>query len=155
MAHSSKTARCSRSEGDGPPPPMKQPGALAVIPLAAFLACSGGNGSASGSGDVNGAWCGLQVTTAADCVGNDDAIYTEFAQSGSTVTGQSCEYYLAACYTIENGSLTGANLVFDYTFSPDRVDASLTLSADGQTLSGTYASTKCSCDVPVTLYRLP
>ena len=62
---------------------------------------------------------------------------------------------MRAATRIENGSLTGEALVFDYTFSPDRVDASLTLSADGQTLAGTYASTKCSCDVPVTLHRLP
>jgi hypothetical protein len=35
------------------------------------------------------------------------------------------------------------------------VDATLTLSADMQTLAGTYTSTKCSCDLPVTLHRLP
>lgn len=73
------------------------------------------------------------------------------------MTGQSCESYLAGsgCYAIENGSFTGGALTYDYTFSPDRADASLTLSSDGQTLAGTYASTKCSCDVPVTLHRLP
>jgi hypothetical protein len=130
--------------------------ALAILPAAACLACSGGNGGGSGGGYVTGAWCGLQVTTAAACLNStNDAIYAEFAQSGTTVTGQSCEYYLAGCYTIENGSLMGTNFVFDYTFSPYRVDANLTLSADGQTLPGTYASTKCSCDVPVTLHRLP
>jgi hypothetical protein len=134
--------------------PLKLLIALAILPAAACLACSGGH--ASGGGDVTGAWCGLQVTTAADCVNStNDAIYAEFAQSGTTVTGQSCEYYLAGCYPIENGSLTGAALVFDYTFSPDHVDASLTLSTDGQTLSGTYASTKCSCDLPVTPHLLP
>ena len=133
---------------------MKHLAALATSVLAACLACSDGNGGASGGGDVSGAWCGLQVTTAAACVG-DEVVYAEFAQSGTTVTGQSCEYYLAGCYTLENGSLTGEALVFDYTFSPDRVDASLILSADGQTLAGTYASTKCSCEVPVTLHRLP
>jgi hypothetical protein len=135
--------------------PMKLLIALAILPAAACLTCSGSNGGASGGSALTGAWCGLQVTTAADCVGNNDAIYAEFTQTGTTVTGQSCEYYLAGCYPIENGSLTGQALTFDYTFSPDRVDASLTLSADGQTLSGTYASTKCSCDVPVTLHRLP
>lgn len=133
---------------------MKPLAALATCVLTACLACSDGNGGASAGGDVSGAWCGLQITTAAACVG-DEVIYAEFAQSGTTVTGRSCEYYLAGCYAIENGSLTGEALVFDYTFSPDRVDASLTLSADGQTLAGTYASTKCSCEVPVTLHRLP
>jgi hypothetical protein len=91
---------------------------------------------------------------AAACVG-DEPIYAEFAQAGTTVTGQSCERYMAGCYAIENGSFTGGTLTYDYTFSPDRVDASLTLSADGQALAGTYASTKCACDVPVTLHRLP
>jgi hypothetical protein len=124
----------------------------AVLLLAAGLACSEGNGGAPG-GDVSGAWCGLPVTTAEACVG-DEPIYAELGQAGTTVTGQSCEYYLGGCYPIENGSLTGTRLVFDYEFSPDRVDASLTLSADTQTLTGTYASTKCSCDVPVTLPRL-
>ena len=128
------------------------PGWLAVLLLAAGPACSDGNG-AGPRGDVSGAWCGLQVTTAEACVG-DEPIYAELGQSGSTVTGQSCEYYVGGCYPIENGSLMGTTLVFDYTFSPDRVDASLTLSDDGQTLAGTYASTKCSCQVPVTLHRL-
>jgi hypothetical protein len=128
-------------------------GRLTVVLLVVGLACSAGNGGAPG-GDVSGAWCGLPVTTAEACVG-DEVIYAELGQAGSTVTGQSCEYYLGACYPIENGSLMATTLVFDYTFSPDRVDASLILSADGQTLTGTYASTKCSCDVPVTLHRLP
>jgi hypothetical protein len=129
-------------------------GWLAILPLMACLACSDGNGGGSSGGDVSGAWCGLQVTTAAACVG-DEVIYAEFAQAGTTVTGQSCEHYLTGCYAIENGSLTGGTLTYDYTFSPDRVDASLSLSSDGQTLAGTYASTKCSCDIPVTLHRLP
>ena len=129
-------------------------GWLAILPLVAWSGCGGGNGVAPGA-SVTGAWCGLQVTAAADCTGDNEPIYAELAQSGTTVTGRSCEYYLAGCYAIENGSLTGTNLVFDYTFSPDRVDANLDLSADSQTLTGTYASTKCSCDVPVTLHRLP
>ena len=139
--------------------PMKFLIALAILPAAACLTCSGGNGGASGA--LTGAWCGLQVTTAADCVGNNDAVYAEFAQTGTTVTGQSCEYYLArlsSLTSIENvvPSPVGQRPdLLDYTFSPDSVHASLTLSADGQTLSGTYASTKCSCDVPVTLHRLP
>jgi len=119
-----------------------------VVLLGSGLACSGGNDGAPG-GDVSGAWCGLLVTTAEACVGDEVML----GQAGTTVTGQSCEYYLGGCYPIENGSLSGSTLVFDYTFSPDRVDASLTLSADVQTLTGTYASTKCSCDVPVMLHR--
>ncbi|HXJ22358.1 MAG TPA: hypothetical protein VMT03_19225 [Polyangia bacterium] len=39
-------------------------------------------------------------------------------------------------------------------YGPAR-DSGLTLSADAQTLSGVYTSTKCSCDIPVTLHRLP
>jgi hypothetical protein len=133
---------------------MGQLTAFAILPLAMCLACSDGSGGSAGGGDVTGAWCGLDVTTAAACVGNEP-IYAEFAQAGTTVTGQSCERYMAGCYAIENGSFVGEALSFDYTFSPDRVDASLILSADGQALAGTYASTKCSCDVPVTLHRLP
>jgi hypothetical protein len=67
-------------------------GWLAVLPLTVCLACSdgGGNGGSSGGGDVSGAWCGMQVATATECVG-DEVVYAEFAQSGTTVIGQSCE----------------------------------------------------------------
>jgi hypothetical protein len=67
---------------------------LFVLSLA-LVACSAGNGDPADGGDVSGAWCGLPVTTAAACVGNNEPIYAEFAQAGTTVTGQSCEYYLA------------------------------------------------------------
>jgi hypothetical protein len=133
---------------------MAEPITRVALVLTACLACSDGNGGTQAGGDVSGAWCGLQVATAAECVG-DEVVYAEFAQSGTTVTGQSCERYLTACYPIENGSVTGTMLAFDYTFSSDRVDAKLTLSSDGKTLTGTYTSTKCVCDVPVTLHRLP
>ena len=41
-----------------------------------LVACSDGNGGAAGGGNVSGAWCGLQVTTATACVG-DEPIYAE------------------------------------------------------------------------------
>jgi hypothetical protein len=129
---------------------MKLLTTLAVPALTACLACSGGDGGS----DVSGVWCGIQVTTAAECVG-DEVIYAELAQSGKRVTGRSCVRYLTDCHDIQNGSLMGQALTFDYALSNDRVDAMLTLSADGEALSGTYASTKCACDVPATLHRLP
>jgi len=46
-------------------------------------------------------------------------------------------------------------LTFFYTFGVNRVDARLTLSEDQQVLVGAYTSTKCVCDVPVTLHRVP
>jgi hypothetical protein len=122
--------------------------------VALLLGCSNPPGSATSNGDVSGAWCGIDVATASACVG-DSVVYAEFAQTGSTVTGQSCEYYLADCFPIENGAVTNGALVFDYLFAPYRVDATLTLASDGGALlTGKYTSTKCSCDVPLTLHRL-
>jgi hypothetical protein len=46
--------------------------ALCAFLAAACLTCSGSNGGASGGSDLTGAWCGLQVRTAADCVANND-----------------------------------------------------------------------------------
>ena len=106
-------------------------GWLAIIPLdRPASACSGLATAAPSKAAVTSAAPGasLQVTTAAACVG-DEPIYAELAQAGTTVTGQSCEYYLAGsgCYPIENGSLTGETTAPSTTRSrPDRVDASLT-----------------------------
>lgn len=119
----------------------------------ALLGCSNAPGTSTSTGDVSGAWCGIDVATASACVG-DEVVYAELVQTGTTVTGRACEYYLAGCYTIENGAFTNGELVFDYVFAPDCVDASLTLASDGGTLTGKYTSTKCTCDLPVTLHRL-
>jgi len=127
---------------------------LTLTLVAVGLGCSNSPGASTGNGDVSGAWCGIDVATASACVG-DSVVYAEFAQSGSLVTGQSCEYYLADCFPIENGAVTNGQLVFDYLFAPYRVDATLTLASDGGALlTGKYTSTKCTCDVPVTLHRL-
>ena len=46
-------------------------------------------------------------------------------------------------------------LVAVLLFAPYRVDATLTLASDGGALlTGKYTSTKCTCDVPLTLHRL-
>jgi hypothetical protein len=125
-----------------------------MLTLAAVsLGCSSSPDVSSSAGDVTGAWCGIDVATASACVG-DEVVYAELAQTGTAVTGRACEYYLAGCYTIENGAFTNGELVFDYVFAPDRVDATLTLASDGGTLTGKYTSTKCTCDLPVTLHRL-
>jgi hypothetical protein len=131
------------------------PAAVAAL-VATFVlsGCSSGGGPPSSEGNVSGAWCGLQVGTAADCVG-DEVIYAELTQTGTAVTGMSCEDYLDDCFPLDNGSVVGDHLTYRYTFAPDHVDADLTLSADGQSLTGTYASTKCSCQVPETLHLLP
>jgi hypothetical protein len=125
---------------------------LAAVLLAA--ACGSTSPPAGQGGDVTGAWCGLEVTDAIACVG-DEVVYAELAQVGTAVTGQSCERYMTGCYPLENGSLANGALAFHYTFSSGSVDAHLMLSADGRSLAGTYTSTKCACDVPVTLHRLP
>ena len=127
---------------------------LTLTVVAVLLGCSNSSGTSPGNGDVSGAWCGIDVATASACLG-DSVVYAEFTQTGSTVTGQSCERYLTQCYPIENGAVTNGALVFDYLFTPYRVDATLTLTSDGGALlTGKYTSTKCTCDVPLTLHRL-
>jgi hypothetical protein len=96
----------------------------------------------------------MNVTDPTACVG-DEVVFAQLTQAGAAVTGQSCEQYMTGCYPLETGSLVNGKLSFHYTFGANSVDAHLTLSADGATLDGAYTSTKCLCDVPVTLHRLP
>jgi hypothetical protein len=130
---------------------------FAAFPLL-LAAC--GEPAANPGGDVTGAWCGIDVADAPSCLG-DEVIYAELTQSGGgtgqAVTGMSCDHYNAGsgCYELDGGGMTSRVLTFFYTFGVNRVDARLTLSEDQQSLAGTYTSTKCVCDVPVTLHRLP
>ena len=142
------------------PKSMRAAGFVSLTLLATY-ACSSSDamlGSAdsgsqgdSGSTGVSGRWCGKEVSAAEQCTG-DEVIYLEVAQSGSAVTGQACEAYNNGCYPLENGSFDKDQLSFRYTFTPDHVDASLTLSGD--TLSGTLSSTKADAPLPLTLHRI-
>jgi len=83
---------------------------------------------------------------------------TYIIQSGSSVSGQACERYEFDCYPIQNGAVAGSTLNFDYSWveggTTHTVHATLTLSPDGSTLSGKYDSSKCSCEVPITVLRI-
>lgn len=132
---------------------------LSLVAAPLLLAACGGP-AANPGGDVTGAWCGLEVADAPSCLG-DEVVYAELTQSGGgtgqAVTGMSCEYYNAGsgCYEIQGGAMTSRVLTFFYTFGVNRVDARLTLSDDQQVLAGAYTSTKCLCDIPMTLHRVP
>jgi hypothetical protein len=123
-----------------------------VAAVAASLGCSD---AGKGNGDVSGAWCGKDVAAAAACVG-DEAIYLQLTQSGSAVTGTYCEDYAATeCYTLDGGTLAGSALTFSYDLPPtDSVSATLSLATSGETMTGAMTSTKCGCDIAVTLHRL-
>jgi len=125
---------------------------LAAV-VAAGLACSSDKTDVSGS--VTGSWCGLDVATAAACVG-DEALFLQLTQNGTTVTGTFCEDSAKTdCYTLQDGTLVGGTLTFGWDIPPsDTVDGSFTLASDGKTLVGSLYSTKCNCDVPATLHRL-
>jgi hypothetical protein len=123
---------------------------LAVLELTS--ASCGGAGSASES-NVAGRWCGAPVATAADCVG-DQVVYLDLQQTGTTVTGQSCLKYNTDCFDIQAANLTANHLTYFYTFGVDRVDAALTFDGGSNTLTGTYDSTKCSCQVPLVEHRV-
>jgi hypothetical protein len=127
---------------------------LVLLPLL-LAACDAP--TANPGGDVAGAWCGMDVAAAPSCLG-DEVIYAELMQfGGGAVTGMSCDEYNggSGCYQLQGGVITNHLLTFFYTFGVNRVDARLTLSEDQQVLAGVYTSTKCVCDVPVTLHRVP
>ncbi len=123
---------------------------IALVLAVACGACADGRKSA---GSVSGAWCDVGATTAAACAG-DDVFYLELTQAGTTVTGSLCEGLGHDCVTVDNGSFFDNELTFDCTFTEGSVDATLTLAGDSRQLSGKLASTKCACDIPLTLHRL-
>lgn len=94
-------------------------------------------------GDVTGNWSAS--------VG--EQTYLEVQQSGACVTGQTCEHPGQDCYPLQGGVLDGDKLYYYYTFSTFQVDATLTLSADGMTLTGDLYSSKCSCSIPHTYLK--
>jgi hypothetical protein len=106
---------------------------------------------ADAGGEVEGSWCGRAVETAEQCAG-DEVGYVELQQSGSEVSGTFCEAYEWDCYPVEGGSFEDDTLTFSYSFPPYTVDGELTL--DGDTLTGSFFSSKCDCSIPVTLHRL-
>jgi hypothetical protein len=136
-------------------------GVAAAALIAASVAGCGTPGAGTGEQEggssgasVTGAWCGMQVATAADCLG-DQVVYLELQQAGSVVTGRSCEQYNTGCYDLQAGALAGAQLTYFYTFDVDRVDATLTVDDVSSTLTGEYDSTKCTCQIPELLHRIP
>ncbi len=94
-------------------------------------------------GDVTGTWSAT--------IGEQTLL--ELTQTGACVSGKACEGPGKDCYPVQNGTLDGATLTFFYTFDPYQVDATLTLSADGTTLTGELYSTKCACSIPHTYIR--
>jgi hypothetical protein len=146
---------------------MKSPSILTWLLVAGSLMPGAGgcrsNGDASGSDagftsdagltSVAGAWCGVPVQTAADCVG-DEVLFVELAQSGNVVTGQSCEAYQKGCYQILQGGLVGNQLTYSYVFITYQVDLDLVVSGPTE-LTGTIFSSKCSCTLPITLHKIP
>jgi len=103
-----------------------------------------GCGGESGNAEVGGNWVGG---------GSGESTYLELQQSGSAVTGQACERPGHDCYPIKDGKLSGQSLTFCYEFDTHKVTATLTLSVDGKTLTGSYHSTKCNCDLAVSLTK--
>lgn len=96
----------------------------------------------------------MKVGSAAECIG-DEVLFVELSDDAGLLSGKACEAYAKECYELVDATVQGRHVVFAYEFSGYRVDADFELSADGSTLSGAYASTKCGCEVPVTLHRVP
>jgi hypothetical protein len=121
--------------------------------LLAAAACSGcAEGDDGAEVELSGAWCGKQVATAAECVGHE-VEYLELTQVADTVTGRVCEAYDKDCNDIQSGTVSDERLTFFYTFSSDRVDAALAV-VDTNRMQGSFFSTKCSCSLPLTFYRI-
>jgi len=117
---------------------------LSVVGIMLLLASCGGETSKADV-NVSGNWGGNA---------GGEGSYLELQQSGSVVTGQACESPGQDCYAIKDGKVSGDTLTFSYEFDTYKVTATLTLSADGKTLSGNYHSTKCNCDVAISLAKL-
>ncbi|HET9958454.1 MAG TPA: hypothetical protein VFQ61_28360 [Polyangiaceae bacterium] len=101
--------------------------------------------------DVTGKWCGATVASAAECQG-DEVGYLDIVQTGDRVTGKACEAYEKDCMVLQDARVQGKELTFFYTFLEYRVDAKLAISRD--TLSGSYVSDKCNCEIPFTFNRV-
>jgi hypothetical protein len=116
----------------------------------------GPTGSGGGSEDgteetlnVTGGWCGIQVTAAVDCIG-DEVTYLEFEQNGSAIAGQYCEAFGKDCYPL-TGTVEGTVLTFEYHFSQYTVTGTFEI---GASLKGTFYSTKCGCEIPVEVFGI-
>lgn len=102
-------------------------------------------------GDVNGVWCGRQVSAPEECVG-DEVEYLDLVQDGDRVTGVICEAYDADCAPVEDGKLDGTQLTFG--FDPQDVGGRASLTLNGDELKGTLYSGKCACHLPFTFHRI-
>lgn len=118
----------------------------------ALLAAACCGGCAGAEVELSGAWCGKQVATAAECVG-DEVEYLELTQVADTVTGRVCEAYDKDCNDIQSGAVSDERFTFFYTFSSDRVDAAFDV-VDTNLMQGSFFSTKCACNLPLTLHRI-
>ncbi len=104
--------------------------------------------------DVGGKWCGRAVASAAECVGGDEVGYLDLTQSGNQVSGRMCEAYEKDCNDLQAGAVSGSNFSFFYEFASYRVDGAF--EAHGENIMlGSLHSTKCGCDIQMTLHRVP
>jgi hypothetical protein len=113
-----------------------------------------GCGPSDGDDDVvaanfTGQWSGTA---------GDDSTYLDLTQTGSSVEGSACERPGMDCMAIVNGTTSGRELTFSYSWLEEgatyTVTAALELSADGSAVDGRYTSSKCSCSLDVRLTRV-
>jgi len=127
-------------------------GLVSLGAAAALLGCS--DNPSVEPDDVTGHWCGKEVATSAECVG-DEVEYLELTQAANgVVTGVNCEAFGKECYDVKSGSYANGRLTYYYTFDIFRVDGDFT-GTSANTLTGALHSDKCGCDVPITLHRVP
>jgi hypothetical protein len=101
--------------------------------------------------DVSGVWCGREVRTPEECVG-EEVEYLELRQEDGRVTGVICEAYNKDCTAVEGGTLDGNQLTFG--FDPRNVQGRAELTLREGVLDGTLYSGKCACHLPYTFHRL-
>jgi hypothetical protein len=119
---------------------------------------AGGTGGGGGAGGAGGAASCEGATPGGDVTGIWHATmggqtYLELTQSDACVSGTTCEVQGKDCFSLQNGTLDGNTLTYFYTFGTVQVDATLTLSADGTTMTGELYSTKCACSNPYTYVK--
>jgi hypothetical protein len=117
---------------------------------------TGGAGGTSGV-DVQGSWCGADVATPAQCVG-DEVMYLEFTSSAGSLTGRFCDEYQGDCYDFTSASVAGNRVTIEYSWFESAYATTFvvtgTFTLDGDQMTGSLHSTKCNCDTPATLHRL-
>jgi len=101
--------------------------------------------------DLTGKWRGKA---------GGDSVFLDVTVAGADVSGNACESPTHDCYVLEGATFVDGRMTGSYSWpesgQTSTVKIDLVMSADGASLTGTYASSKCApCALAATLTRWP